>query len=181
MTRTVPPPGTSNVEDVEGRPLLAVLHGVNLGLLGERPAAHYGTLSLLELERLVTEEAERLGWTCACHQTDHEGAYVELIHGYRRTAAAVIVNPGAWTHYSYAIRDALELVEGPVAEVHLSDIERREEWRRISVVADVATVRIMGLGPQGYVQAVHELVDRVQEARQRGEGVRNGAEDKRAG
>ncbi|MHB0979757.1 MAG: type II 3-dehydroquinate dehydratase [Thermoleophilia bacterium] len=142
----------------DGRPLLVLLHGVNLGLLGERPAAHYGTVTLADLERLVTKEAEKSGWECACHQTDHEGVYVELIHGYRNSAAAVIVNPGAWTHYSYAIRDALELVKCPVAEVHLSDVERREEWRRVSVVADVASIRIVGKGPEGYAQAVRELV-----------------------
>ncbi len=181
MTRSAPPGGASDEESLEGRPLLALLHGVNLGLLGERPAAHYGTVSLPELERLVTEEAERLGWECVCHQTDHEGAYVELIHSYRSTAAAVIVNPGAWTHYSYAIRDALELVKGPVAEVHLSDIERREEWRRVSVVADVASVRIVGQGPEGYVRAVHDLVELVKEARRRAEGGRDGAEAERAG
>lgn len=147
----------------EGLPLLVLLHGVNLGLLGERPIAHYGRVTLAELEELVTQESERLGWRCACHQTDHEGAFVELVHRYRRSAAAVIVNPGAWTHYSYAIRDALELVDAPVAEVHLSDIERREEWRRISVVADVASIRISGRGPDGYVQAVRELVSLTRE------------------
>lgn len=141
-----------------GRPLLALLHGVNLGLLGERPAVHYGTVTLAELEDLVADEAGRHGWDCACHQTDHEGIFVELVHRYRHDAAAMIVNPGAWTHYSYAIRDALELVRGPVAEVHLSSIERREEWRRVSVIADVAAVRVAGRGAEGYIQAVRDLV-----------------------
>ena len=138
-------------------PLLVLLHGVNLDLLGERPAQHYGTVSLVDLEALVREEAAAHGWGCACHQTNHEGDFVELVHRYRR-ATALLVNPGAWTHYSYAIRDALELVSGPVAEVHLSDVAAREPWRRVSVVADVAAVRVAGMGAQGYVEAVRALV-----------------------
>jgi len=135
---------------------LVVLHGVNLNLLGERPAEHYGTMTLPQLERLVTDEAERLGWQCLCLQTNHEGTYVECIHEYRHEGA-LLVNPGAWTHYSYAIRDALELVSCPVAEVHLSDIHSREEWRRHSVVSAVATFTITGKGPEGYIEAVRRL------------------------
>ncbi len=137
--------------------LLVVLHGVNLGLLGERPVAHYGRITLGELEAAVTAEAGRWGWECACHQTDHEGEYVELVHRYR-SCGAMIVNPGAWTHYSYAIHDALELVAAPIAEVHLSAVEAREEWRRISVIADVAAYRVSGKGLDGYLEAVRELV-----------------------
>jgi 3-dehydroquinate dehydratase-2 len=138
-------------------PRLAVLHGVNLNLLGERPAVHYGTITLAALERLVTEENERLGWMCICRQTNHEGAYVEYIHEYRH-AGALLVNPGAWTHYSYAIRDALELVSCPIAEVHLSDVATREEWRHHSVVSPVASFTIAGKGPQGYLEAIRRLI-----------------------
>ena len=92
--------------------LLVVLHGANLDLLGERPAVHYGTVTLAELEALMAAEAGRLGWDCLCLQTNHEGAYIEYLHEHRH-AGALIVNPGAWTHYSYAIRDALELVQLP--------------------------------------------------------------------
>jgi 3-dehydroquinate dehydratase II len=138
------------------RPLLVVLHGANLDLLGERPAAHYGTTTLPELEALVTAEAERLGWDCLCRQTNHEGVFIESIHEFRH-ADALLVNPGAWTHYSYAIRDALELVSGPVAEVHLSDIANREGWRSHSVISDVATFTISGKGVEGYLEAVRML------------------------
>jgi 3-dehydroquinate dehydratase II len=153
---------------LDSRPLLVLLHGVNLDLLGERPAEHYGTVSLLDLETLVREEAAAHGWDCACHQTNHEGDFVELVHRYRR-ATAFVVNPGAWTHYSYAIRDALELVSGPVAEVHLSDVATREPWRRVSVVADVAALRVAGKGAQGYVEAVRALVALVGEGGAAGE------------
>jgi 3-dehydroquinate dehydratase-2 len=154
------------------RPLLVLLHGVNLDLLGERPAQHYGTVTLLDLEELVRKEAAGRGWDCACHQTNHEGDFVELVHRYRR-AAALLVNPGAWTHYSYAIRDALELVSGPVAEVHLSDVATRESWRRVSVVADVTAVRVAGKGARGYVEAVEALVALVE----RGGGAAREGED----
>ncbi len=136
---------------------LVVLHGVNMNLLGERPIAHYGTITLPELERLVSDEAEGLGWECLCLQTNHEGAYVECVHEYRHEGA-LLVNPGAWTHYSYAIRDALELVTGPIAEVHLSDVDKREDWRHHSVIAPVVTFKISGKGPAGYLEAVRRLV-----------------------
>jgi 3-dehydroquinate dehydratase-2 len=138
--------------------LLIVLHGANLNLLGERPAVHYGTITLKELEAMIAAEAGRMGWECACFQTNHEGRYVEYIQEHRKDGA-LIVNPGAWTHYSYAIRDALELVEAPVAEVHLSDIAEREEWRRHSVISEVASFTISGKGPDGYLEAVRRLVE----------------------
>jgi 3-dehydroquinate dehydratase-2 len=141
---------------------LVVLHGVNLNLLGERPACHYGTITLPELERLVCDEAERLGWKCLCLQTNHEGVYVEYVHEYRH-ATALLVNPGAWTHYSYAIRDALELVTCPIAEVHLSDIETREEWRQSSVISPVVSFTLSGKGPDGYLAAVRRLVRLVED------------------
>jgi len=140
---------------------LVVLHGVNLDMLGERPAAHYGTVTLADLERLVEEECGRLGWSCLCLQTNHEGVYVDLLHEHRQ-ADALLVNPGAWTHYSYAIRDALEIVHCPVAEVHLSDIASREEWRRHSVISPVATLTVSGRGADGYVEAVRRLVELVE-------------------
>lgn len=144
-----------------GGPLLVVLHGVNLGLLGERPAGHYGTITLAELEHLLRALASARGWRCECHQTDHEGEFVRLIHGYRSQADAMLVNPGAWTHYSYAIHDALELVRAPIAEVHLSDVKTREEWRRVSVISDIVTISIAGEGPAGYLRAARTLMGRV--------------------
>ncbi|OFW57128.1 MAG: 3-dehydroquinate dehydratase [Actinobacteria bacterium RBG_16_64_13] len=141
----------------DGRSRLVVLNGANLDLLGERPAVHYGTITLPALERLVSDEAERLGWDCICLQTNHEGVYIDRVHEYRHEAA-LLVNPGAWTHYSYAIRDALELVSCPIAEVHLSNISAREEWRRISVISPVVSFTVSGKGPEGYLEAVRRLI-----------------------
>lgn len=136
---------------------LVVLHGVNLDMLGERPVKHYGTVTLGELEVACRRECESLGWTCLCLQTNHEGVYVEYLHEHRR-ASALLVNPGAWTHYSYAIRDALEIVTCPTAEVHLSDISTREEWRRNSVISPVVSFTVSGKGPAGYLEAVERLI-----------------------
>jgi 3-dehydroquinate dehydratase-2 len=137
---------------------LWLLHGVNLDMLGSRDPAHYGSLTLAELEAYVRERAEARGFALRAFQTNHEGELVEKLHEIAREGAAgVVINPGAWTHYSYAIRDALELVSAPVAEVHLSDISGREEWRRHSVIADLAAVRISGRGRQGYAEAVDAL------------------------
>lgn len=135
---------------------LVVLHGANLDMLGERSVEHYGTCTLRELEELVCGEAAKFGWLCLCLHTNHEGSYIELLHKHRHETA-MIVNPGAWTHYSYAIRDALELVRCPVAEVHLSDVVSREEWRQHSVVTPVVTFTVAGLGMRGYIEAVDRL------------------------
>jgi 3-dehydroquinate dehydratase II len=150
------------------RPLLVVLHGANLDLLGERSATHYGTITLRGIEDLVTAEADSHGWECVCFQTNHEGNFIEYLHEFRH-AGALVVNPGAWTHYSYAIRDALEIVAAPVAEVHLSDISTREEWRRRSVISEVVAFTIKGKGPDGYVEAVRRLVAMAPESSDRGQ------------
>lgn len=141
---------------------LWLLHGVNLDMLGRRDPAHYGTLTLAALEELVRAAGAAHGFAVHCFQTNHEGELVEKLHEIAVAgAAAVVINPGAWTHYSYAIRDALELVAAPVAEVHLSAVDAREPWRRISVIADLAAVRISGKGPDGYREAVAELASLV--------------------
>ncbi len=155
---TAIPPLPSNSALIASRPLLVMVHGANLNLLGERPAEHYGTITLEELEKRVKTAASHVGWDCVCHQTNHEGEFIEYVQRYR-SAGAMIVNPGAWTHYSYAIRDALELVSGPVAEVHLSHVDEREEWRRRSVIADVVQVRVAGRGPEGYEEAVAAVIN----------------------
>jgi 3-dehydroquinate dehydratase-2 len=134
-----------------------VLHGVNLDTLGRRDPKHYGPITLTELEGRIREWAGELGLEVDCRQTNFEGQYVEWLHEALDGADGVIVNPGAWTHYSYAIRDALELLEVPVVEVHLSDVDAREEWRRISVVRDVAAKTVMGKGPDGYHEALKFL------------------------
>jgi 3-dehydroquinate dehydratase-2 len=137
--------------------LVYVLHGVNLDTLGRRDPGHYGLITLPELEGKVGEWAEELGLEVDCRQTNFEGQYVEWIHEALDKAGGVIANPGAWTHYSYAIRDALELLAVPVVEVHLSNVDAREEWRRISVVRDVAVRTVMGKGPDGYREALEFL------------------------
>jgi 3-dehydroquinate dehydratase-2 len=136
---------------------IVVLHGVNLDMLGERPLEHYGAVTLRELEKMVRSQAERVGWRCLCLHTNHEGEYVEFLHKHRHESA-LVVNPGAWTHYSYAIRDALEIVACPVAEVHLSDVASREEWRRQSVISGVVAFTVSGKGPAGYQEAVGRLI-----------------------
>jgi 3-dehydroquinate dehydratase-2 len=138
---------------------VAVLNGVNLDVLGDRDPELYGGLGLDELETRIYGWARELGITVRCQQTNHEGQFVEWCHA-ARSAAGVIVNPGAWTSYSYAIRDALEPLRVPVVEVHLSNIEEREEWRRTSVIADVVTERIVGKGPEGYREALEYLAGR---------------------
>src|SRR4029450_8530096 len=99
-----------------------------------------------------------LGCNVRCRQTNHEGEYVGWCHDAFDWADGVIVNPGAWSHYSYAIRDALELLQAPIVEVHLSNIEEREEWRRTSVLSDLAAKRVLGKGPDGYREALEFLV-----------------------
>jgi 3-dehydroquinate dehydratase II len=136
---------------------VAVLNGVNLNMLGKRDPEVYGAQTLRQLETQIYGWAAELNLTARCWQTNSEGAYVDMIHEAIGGADALIVNPGAWTHYSYAIRDALETFPGPVVEVHLSDIDHRDAWRRHSVIADVVTHRIAGLGAEGYREALERL------------------------
>ncbi len=136
---------------------ILVLNGVNLDVIGRRDPALYGGLSLNELERRIYEWAHALDISARCRQSNSEGEFIEWIHDAYADVDAVIVNPGAWSHYSYAIRDALELLEVPVVEVHLSNITEREEWRRTSVIADAVSHRVIGKGPEGYREALEFL------------------------
>jgi 3-dehydroquinate dehydratase-2 len=138
-----------------------VLNGVNLDVLEKRDPAIYGGLSLHELEQQIETWAENIGHTVRCRQTNSEGEFVDYCHASLAWADGVIVNPGAWSHYSYAIRDALEIFRGPIVEVHLSNPEEREEeWRHTSVIADLAAHRILGRGPDGYLDALAWLAER---------------------
>ena len=136
---------------------VAVLNGVNLNALGQRDQTHYGDITLSELETQIYRWARELAMSVRAFQTNHEGEFVDFCHEARLWAGGVIVNPGAWTHYSYAIHDALELFDVPVVEVHLSNVMEREEWRRQSVIEDVVTKRIIGKGPAGYREALQFL------------------------
>ncbi len=137
-----------------------VLNGVNLDQLSRRDPELYGGLSISELETRIYEWASELGLRVRCRQTNHEGQFVEWCHEALDGASGLIVNPGAWSHYSWAIRDAVELFNAPVVEVHLSNIEEREEWRRFSVIADLAAKRVIGKGPDGYKEALEFLAAR---------------------
>ncbi|MBI5310319.1 MAG: 3-dehydroquinate dehydratase [Actinobacteria bacterium] len=139
------------------RKRIEVLHGVNLDMLGSRPAEHYGTFTLSELENAIEGFAHELDLEVKFFQTNHEGEYVERLHRAPEMADGLIVNPGAWTHYSYAIRDALEISSLPTAEVHISDLSKREAWRQVSLVSELCTVSIGGRGIEGYREALQVL------------------------
>ena len=138
---------------------VAVLNGVNLDVVGRRDPELYGGLSLNQLESRIYEWGRELELQVDCRQTNHEGQFVDWCHDALDWAGWVILNPGAWSHYSYAIRDAVELFKVPVVEVHLSNIEEREEWRRHSVIAELAAKRILGKGPEGYKEALEWLAE----------------------
>ena len=137
---------------------IEVLNGVNLDVLGRRDPAVYGGLSISELETQIYSWASEFGCTARCRQTNSEGEFVEWCHDSLEGADGLIVNAGAWTHYSYAIHDALDILSVPIVEVHLSNVDAREEWRRTSVIADLVTKRFVGKGPEGYREALQFLV-----------------------
>jgi 3-dehydroquinate dehydratase-2 len=136
---------------------VVVLNGVNLDVIGRRDPEVYGGLNIRQLESKIFDWAIELELNVKCRQTNSEGEYVDWCHEALDWADGVIVNPGAWTHYSYAIRDAVELFDVPVVEVHLSNIDQREEWRRKSVISDLTAKRVIGKGPDGYREALTYL------------------------
>jgi 3-dehydroquinate dehydratase II len=138
--------------DVRNR--IEVMHGANLDQLGRRDPSHYGTLTLTELELQISDTAAELGLTTRFFKTNHEGEFIEHLHGLDGLADGVVLNPGAWTHYSYAIRDAVELTGLPTVEIHLSNVEQREEFRRVSVLDGLCCGRVFGKGPDGYRDAL---------------------------
>jgi 3-dehydroquinate dehydratase II len=133
------------------------MHGVNLDMLGRREPEHYGTLTLDELERQVEALAAKLDVETRFFRSNFEGEYVEHLHGLRELVDAVVLNPGAWTHYSWAIRDALAAAGVPAVEVHLSDVKAREPWRRLSVIEDLCVASFSGQGVEGYRLALGRL------------------------
>jgi len=142
-------------------PLVLLLHGPNLNLLGEREPEVYGTATLTDYVKAVVRSGAENGLRIESHQSNHEGELIDLIHAARGRCAAIIINPGAFTHYAWAIHDALAAFEGPIVEVHISNPNAREPWRHTSVIAPVATGSIMGFGVDGYDYAVRAIAGRI--------------------
>ena len=138
---------------------IAVLHGVNFDILERRDPEVYGGLSLSELERKIALWARELGLEAIFFQTNSEGEFVEYLHRVPDLSDAVLVNAGAWTHYSRAIADALAVAQLPAVEVHLSDVESREDWRKVSVFDGLVLEKVSGKGPDGYRDALATLAD----------------------
>ena len=141
-----------------------MLHGVNLDMLGQRDPLHYGTLTLAELDAQIGAWAIEVGLEASFFQTNAESEYVERLHSLRGQVDGVILNPGSWTHYAYAIHDALELSGLPAVEVHLSDVHAREPWRRLSVIGELCLATFSGKGSEGYRLALARLREELQEA-----------------
>jgi 3-dehydroquinate dehydratase II len=142
---------------VNTRNRIEVMHGVNLDQLGRRPAAHYGDLSFEQLQFRVDEFGSELDLSLRFFQTNAEHEFVEHLHRLDGIADAIVLNPGAWTHYSIAVRDALEIAGLPAVEVHLSDIAAREDFRRTSLISDLCLATISGQGVEGYREALARL------------------------
>ena len=136
---------------------VAIMHGVNFDILERRDASIYGGLSLDELERRIGGFARELRLEATYFQTNSEGEFVEFLHRLPDLADAVVVNAGAWTHYSRAIADALELTGLPAVEVHLSEVEARDDWRKLSVFDGLVLAKIAGKGPDGYREALEAI------------------------
>jgi 3-dehydroquinate dehydratase-2 len=136
---------------------VAVLHGVNFDILERRDAATYGGLSLYELEAKIQAWARELGLETIFFQTNAEGELCEYLHRVPELADAAILNAGAWTHYSRAIADALAVAAVPTVEVHLSDVEAREDWRKVSVFDGLVLEKVSGKGPDGYREALERV------------------------
>jgi 3-dehydroquinate dehydratase-2 len=138
---------------------IEVLHGVNLDQLGRRDPLLYGELTLRELEARIEQRGRELELQTSFFQTNYEGAFVERLHALAGQADAILLNPGAWTHYCWAIRDALEIAALPALEIHLSDVQDREPWRAVSVIGELCFATISGRGPDGYDDALELLRD----------------------
>jgi len=142
---------------------ILVLHGINLNMFGQRDPAQYGTITLAEIDDCLQALGKELGVDVDCFQTNFEGAMCERIHQAHRDAVdAVLINAGAWTHYSYGIRDALAILNAPIFEVHMSNIHAREEFRHHSVIAGIARGQICGLGVDSYLLALRGAVSAIQ-------------------
>ena len=144
--------------DVASTKTILLLNGPNLNLLGKRKPEVYGNQTLEQIERMVSDHAAKKGYACVCRQSNHEGELIDMIQVADGSYAGIVYNPGAHAHYSYAIRDAIEAIDIPVVEVHISDIRSREEFRATSVIEDVCVRSICGMGTQGYIEAFDTLL-----------------------
>jgi len=140
---------------------ILVIHGPNLNLLGKREPEIYGKMSLDQLNELIMVHGRKLGFEIHIFQSNHEGKLIDFIHDQSEYASGIVINPAAYTHYSIAIRDALAAIDLPTVEVHLSDINNREEFRRISVIKDVCLKQISGLGEKSYLDALDLLQEKL--------------------
>ena len=139
---------------------ILVIHGPNLNILGEREPGVYGSETFEKLNSDIMAHAEELGVECEIYQSNHEGAIIDRLHEARKDCAGVVLNAGAYTHYSYAIRDALASITVPKVEIHISDIIKREEFRKVSVTAPVCDKQIYGQGLKGYLQAIDFILEK---------------------
>lgn len=143
---------------------ILLLHGINLNMFGKRDPAQYGTITLAEIDQKMGELAKELGVEVTSFQTNLEGEMCERIHqAFREKMDAIVINAGAWTHYSYGLRDALAIFTGPIIEVHMSNIHAREEFRHHSVIAAIATGQICGLGVNSYLLGLRAAVAEIGE------------------
>jgi 3-dehydroquinate dehydratase-2 len=140
---------------------ILILHGPNLNRLGRREPEVYGRTTLTEVDDRIRALASSLGVETRHLQSNHEGALIDAIHGADDDCDGIVFNPGAFTHYSYALRDAVASIRKPCVEVHLSDIQKREAWRRVSVIAEVCVAQISGRGPDSYLDGLRLLVERL--------------------
>lgn len=140
---------------------ILVINGPNLNVLGRRDATHYGTDTLPAIERKLSQKSKSLGCRLTFFQSNHEGAIIDFIQEHSDEADGILINPASLTHYGYSLRDALADAGLPVVEVHLSDIHSREEWRKISVIADIAVSQISGLKTQSYLAGLEALVEHI--------------------
>ncbi len=137
---------------------ILIIHGPNLNLLGEREPGVYGSQTLDDVNKIIADKAQQLDILVDYYQSNHEGAIIDFLHQHRKQANGVVINPGALTHYSYALRDAISGVQLPAVEVHLSDIYSREPFRRTSVIKEVCLAQISGKGIDSYLEGLEILV-----------------------
>lgn len=140
---------------------ILILNGPNLNLLGEREPKIYGTMTLAQLNSKLTAHAKKKGAIIRARQSNHEGELIDILHAHRKWAAGIVFNPGAYSHYSYALRDAVASIRVPTIEVHLSDITKREAFRRVSVIAPACAGQRYGKGIHSYLEAIDELLRKI--------------------